>query len=473
MPSDRTNLRRMLCLLLTTIVACSGAAGDGKPKYIFLMIGDGLGFSQVEAASLYRTGKRSALTVQTLPVRLAVTTYPTNGTYDPAKATTDPNYVRHGATDSAAAATALATGYKTANGWLGMSAETNGAANADAFLSRRTVAVIRTNIMERAETKRLSTGVVTTVPFSHATPAGFAAHAPERGSYGEIARQMLASPLEVIIGCGHPDATNEPPPKFGTNATDPRRFGYVGGAEAWTQITNGEVSSDADGDGNPDPWTFVQDTTQFVALASGPAPRRLLGIPRAKNTLQQARGGDPKADPFSVPFTPDMPTLTDLTLAAMNVLDDNPHGFVLMIEGGAIDWAGHGNQSGRMIEETLAFSDAVDAVAAWVDERKAWDRTLLIVTADHETGYLTGPVVTRRWFWFGPKRTSKAIVPNGKGHLPGLAWGAGGHTNQLVPLYAKGMGAERLAAAATGMDPVRGAYLDNTDIAKVIFELLQ
>jgi alkaline phosphatase len=440
-----------------------------KPTYIILMIADGTGFNQFEAASLYRTGKKDGLSFQGFPVRLAVSTYSKGGYYDPTKATNGFEYLKRGATDSAAAATALATGFKTANGWLGMTAETNETESTPA----RSVAVLRTNVMERAEKKRLSTGVVTSVPFSHATPAGFVVHAPERGDYSEIARQMLASPLEVIIGCGNPDATNEPPPKLGTYGTDPRRFGYVGNAETWTQIVNGAVSCDADGDGTPDPWTFVQDTPAFKALATGPAPRRLLGIPHARNTLQQARGGNTKAEPYVEPFTPDMPTLADLSRAALNVLDDNPLGFVVMIEGGATDWACHGNQSGRMIEETLGFADAVDAVTAWVDSRKAWDRTLLVITCDHETGGLTGPTIERKsWWWFGAKKTSAAIVSNGKGRLPGLTWNAKGHTNQLVPLYARGMGAEKFRAAASGKDPVRGAYLDNTDIAKVIFELL-
>jgi alkaline phosphatase len=455
--------------LVATVTCIRAAEETAKPTHVIVMIADGSGFNHFEAASLYRTGKKDGLSFQRFPVRLAVSTFPKGGSYDPAKATNGFEYLRKGATDSAAAATALATGYKTANGWLGMTAESNEAENASAS----TIAVPRTNIMERAEKKRLSTGVVTSVPFSHATPAGFVVHAAERGDYGEIVRQMLASPLEVIIGCGNPDATNEPPPKLGTYGSDSRRFGYVGGAGTWTQMLEGAVCSDADGDGTVEQWTFTQDTAALKALATGPAPRRLLGVPRAKNTLQQARGGNTKADPYAEPFTPDMPTLADLSRAALNVLDDNPLGFVLMVEGGATDWASHGNQPGRMIEETLDFADAVDSVIAWVDARKAWDRTLLVITCDHETGGLAGPSITKRSWWFGAKKTVTAIVSNGKGRLPDIAWNAKGHTNQLVPLYAKGMGAEKFSAAATGNDPVRGAYLDNTDIAKAIFELLE
>ena len=86
-----------------------------------------------------------------------------------------------------------------------------------------------------------------------------------------------------------------------------------------------------------------------------------------------------------------MPTLTEMSLAALNVLDNDPDGLYLMIEGGAVDWAAHANQSGRMIEEAIEFERAVEAVLDWVQTNSNWGETLLIVTGDHETGYLTGP----------------------------------------------------------------------------------
>jgi alkaline phosphatase len=80
-----------------------------------------------------------------------------------------------------------------------------------------------------------------------------------------------------------------------------------------------------------------------------------------------------------------------MTSAAINVLDNNPDGFFLMIEGGAADWASHANQSGRVIEEQIAFEKAIETVIEWVNKNSTWDDTLLIVTSDHETGYITGP----------------------------------------------------------------------------------
>lgn len=440
---------------------------QNKPTNIILMIGDGMGFNQIEAASLYRTGTRKGLSVHRFPVQLACSTFPADGSYDPKDMWRDFGYAKSNPTDSAAAATALATGCKTANGCLGVSA-----ARRAGFLIGE--ATVRTNIMECAKARHMSAGVVTTVPISHATPAGFLVHAMERSDYTAIAKQMLTSAADVIVGCGHPDPTNESPPNslVRNSASDSRRFAWVGGEQTWTQLVAGVALSDANGDGTPDPWTLVQDTAAFRSLGSGPAPQRLLGIVRAKSTLQQARGGETRADPYAEPLTPDLPTLSDLTRAALNVLDDNTNGFVVMIEGGAVDWACHANSSGRCIEETLDFSDAIDSVLAYVDANKAWDHTLLIVTADHETGYLYGPDsgYKARWRFWEP--IWKPLIPKGKGRVPGMAWHIDGHTNQLVPLYAIGAGAGELTAVATRADPVRGQYLDNTDVAKVIFRLL-
>jgi alkaline phosphatase len=476
--------RRLAMTTSAVLVAPLLALAADPPRQIIVMIGDGTGFNQLEAASLYRTGKRRGLPVQQFPVRLAASTFAIGGSYDPEATWKSFAYAKTAPTDSAAAGTALATGYKTLNGCIGIVA-TNRHQKAD-------TAMPRTNVLERAEARRKSTGVVTTVPLCHATPASFLAHAMERSDYAAIARQMFASAAEVVIGCGHPNATNEPPPKKAapakapamvagaTNAAPPvaakpapLNYNWVGGEATWKQALAGTLASDADADGTPDPWTFVQETAGFLALTSGPAPRRLLGVVKAKTTLQQARGGDRKAAPYAVPPTPDMPRLADLTRAALNVLDDNPNGFVLMVEGGAVDWACHDNQPGRCIEEALDFSDAVDAVTAWVSAHDGWDRTLLIVTADHETGYLVGPGSGRKAWWRFWEPVWKPLKNNGKGQLPGMEWQSKTHTNHLVPVFAKGAGAETLKAAAKGQDPVRGAYLDNTDIARTVFELLR
>ena len=222
----------------------------------------------------------------------------------------------------------------------------------------------------------------------------------------------------------------------------------------------GTAGGDADGDGLDDPWTLIQTLEEFQELAAGPTPKRVIGVARVYQTLQQGRGGNKYADPYEAKFIDTVPTLEEMTKAALNVLDDDPDGLFLMVEGGAIDWASHTNQSGRMIEEHIDFEMAVEAVVDWVKKNSNWGETLLIVTGDHETGYLNGP---------GSDPTWEPIVNNGAGILPGMEWHSGSHTNSLMVISAKGRAARLLRRYADEIDPVRGRYLDNTEVANVIF----
>ena len=116
-----------------------------------------------------------------------------------------------------------------------------------------------------------------------------------------------------------------------------------------------------------------------------------------------------------------------------------------------------------MIEEEIDFNRSVEAVMEWVRKNSNWGETLLIVTGDHEGGYLTGPDSD-------PHRTE--IVDNGRGNLPGMEWHSGNHTNNIIPLFAKGPVADQLKKRADVGDPVRGSYIDNTDIGQLIMALL-
>jgi alkaline phosphatase len=197
----------------------------------------------------------------------------------------------------------------------------------------------------------------------------------------------------------------------------------------------------------------------------------VLGVARIYQTLQQQRSGDESAPPYAVPFITSVPTLTEMTMAALNVLDNDRDGFFLMVEGGAVDWAAHSNQTGRMLEEQIAFDETVAAVTEWVETHSSWRETLVIVTSDHETGYLTGP-------GSGPLESGDLeggssswfpLVNRGRGVVPGLQWNIKGHTNSLVPFFARGSGSRWFEAEADKIDPVRGAYLDNTEIGRVLF----
>jgi alkaline phosphatase len=283
-----------------------------------------------------------------------------------------------------------------------------------------------------------------------------------------IARSMiLESALEVIMGCGHPAFDGHGLP------VDSLDCNYVGGDSVWTRLKLGTAGADMDGDGTPDPWTLVEDRTAFQSFAEGDAPRRLFGLAKTRSTLQQNRGGDPAAAPFTVPFVETVPTLAEMSAAALAVLSRDEDGFFLMIEGGAVDWASHNGQTGRMIEEEIDFNRAVSRVVGWIERNGGWKKNLLIVTGDHETGYPAGPRAESRWASTKLKKRGEALAleNRGKGNVPGIVWRTSGHTNALVPLFARGNGADRLKKAAVKKDPVRGAFLDNTDIGRTLFDL--
>lgn len=427
----------LLALLLQIGVTPLQAA---PVKHVIVMISDGCGFNHIEASSLYRFGRPGGWLYQAFPVRLAASTFPDGGSYDPAVTWGDFAAVKKGATDSAASATALSSGLKTYNGAIGVGPDK----------------LPVENVLERAAKCGKATGVVTTVPFSHATPAGFLAHNSGRGNYAEIAASMLDSRAEVIMGAGNPNYDDSGQPR-GTP-----KYEYLS-QELWAKLLAGGYGGDADGDGKPDPWTLIQRRAEFRRLLSRPVPRRVIGIAQAGSTLQEGRGGDNKAPAFAVPFSDNVPTLTEMTLGALRVLKQDPEGLCLMVEGGAVDWAAHSNLSGRLIEEEIDFSDAVEAVIAWVEKNSNWQETLLVVTADHETGYLTGPGSDPKW---------QPLVNNGKEQMPGTEWHSNNHTNSLVPLFARGAGSEYFLQHLHGKDPVRGPYSDNTEVARAVFAAL-
>ena len=439
-----------------TVLLMSFLCYANTPRNIVLMIADGCGFQHVQVTDYYQYGESGRQIYQDFPVRMAMSTYPIDGSYHADSAWHSFQHVRRKPTDSAASATALATGHKTYNGRICM----------DSTNQRLE------NIVDRAEASGKSTGVVTSVPISHATPAGFVAHNLSRHSYPEIATEMITgSAVDVIMGCGHPMYTDD------GRFTFPfaNKYRYVGGRKLWRSLRAGSAGKDADGDGVADRWTLIQSREQFVSLAVGETPKRLIGIPQVHNTLQQKRQGAYEKMPYQVPYIKNIPTLPEMTAAAINVLDENPRGFFLMIEGGAIDWAGHANQSARLIEEMIDFNRAVETVVKWVEQHSSWDETLLIITADHETGYLNGPGSgpSNATCRAGGKDCWKPIGNRGAGNVPDLRWYSRQHTNSLVPLYAIGCRANELTQIAEDTDPRRGPYVDNSQIGRFILDVMQ
>lgn len=372
------------------------------------------------------------------------------GGYDTAQAWESFEYFLKSPTDSAAAATTLNTGVKTKNGAIGVDGEGK---------------PLR-SLIDDAEEMGKATGVLSTVYLSHATPASFVAHDPSRKNVELLAQEMVnESKVDLIMAPGHPlfDDSGKPATGDGTDAkVKAPSYGYVGGEAVWKQLQEGTAGGDANGDGTPDPWKLIETTEGINALKQGETPARVLAIPPVRAALQVNREGSQDAGAFEVPFSAGLPTMTDLMEAALNILSKDEQGFFLMAEGGAIDWAAHANKAGRLVEEQIDFDKAIEATAAWIEENSSWDDTLLIITADHETGYITGP---------GSKPDWKPLVNNGKGKMPGLEWHTGSHSNQLVPLFAKGAGAEQFLKHIAGEDKRLGKYVDNTSVATVVREV--
>jgi alkaline phosphatase len=399
-------------LALATVLAAA-------PRNIILMIGDGMGPMIVTAtgAYLYGTDYRAfggtkRLAMETLAGHYFATTYSTSGQgYDSTWNGGAKDYPKSAATDSAAAGTALATGVKTYNGAIAVDGG-----------QRPLVA-----ITELARQAGLKTGVITSVPFFDATPACFAAHNGGRGNATAISHEMLlVTQPDVLMGAGNPDSA--PADKAFANIRK----------EDWEAIK-----------ARTTPYQLVQDRAEFQALSTTPAPGKLLGLFRSPSPLKACNADRKSADPL-------LPTLAEMTRASLTTLA-NPTGFFLMVEGGAIDKNAHPNNLDATIGETVAFDEAITATLQWIAAHGGWAETLLIITADHDTGYLNSVKVTAA------------------GQLPTVAWGTdgkwGGHTNRLVPVYCMGSGSERFAAYALRLqDCEQGlvSVVDNTSVFQVM-----
>ncbi|UCG32009.1 MAG: alkaline phosphatase [Phycisphaerales bacterium] len=329
------------------------AFGSLPPRNVFFFIGDGMGFGHVEAANRYNGGP---LSFESLPYQGQVETAAADFFI----------------TDSAAAATALATGHKVNLAVISM------AIPGDASELE--------TLLEYSRDRGKSTALVTTTAMTHATPACFGAHEPDRANKDEIAADYL-------------------------NQTRPNLL-FGGGGDGLTL----SAAEDAG-------YTTVVDAAELQALD-----------PDSVSYVSGQFGTG------HLPYEYDglglLPHLTDMTAMALDILEEDPDGFFLMVEGGRIDHAAHDNDIRRTIHETLEFADAVQLAMDWAVGRTD---TLIIVTADHETGGLT---------------VEAGDDPDG---YPNVSWMWGEHTWYDVPIYAWGVNADMIAGT-----------MDNTDLFDVV-----
>lgn len=263
-------------------------------------------------------------------------------------------------TDSGASATALATGIRTFNGAISVGPDSQPV----------------TTVLERAAARGMATGLIATSSVTHATPAAFGAHVRSRDRQFEIARQLVGQGIDVLLGGGR---------RWFDRAVRPDSADLLGALRQRSTVV--ESAAALQGLGLDSVATLVG---LFAADGMPPAAERT-------------------------------PTLAEMTAAALAVLDRDPDGFFLMVEGSQPDWRAHDNRPLAAVAAEVLDLDRAVAVA--IEYCARHPETLIVVTADHETGGLS-------------------VVTDSTGALA-AAYAGHDHTAALVPLFARGPDAER------------------------------
>lgn len=494
--SGKLGLPSMVVVATLSLASATAMAGDrhGRPeaRYIILMVGDGMNVEHEIAASRYLFGRDMALSFHRLPYQASQATWDVSaynafgGTYDPAaiapRTGYDPDrggrkpyplgpdlpgalaYHTTAATDSASAATAWATGYKTDDGniaWLSGDPDIGGNRNNDGSL--KTVAE------HLRETKGYAIGVVSTVPFAHATPASFVAHNKSRNNYHAIAAEILTRTRpDVVIGGGY---------REGSGCASPKESAYLS-LDAYTKVCADRDYKVVTRAAGVDGGIALLDAARLAA-AEG---KKLFGLfGGANGNFESPLPLDRPSMPLVTRATRENPTYAEATLAAITVLGKNPRGFFLMAEQGDIDWASHANDFARMVGTIKDLHDGVQAVVDRVNQPgddMTWDNTLLIVTADHSNNYLRNK--TRLGAGMLPKQEVMTAAPVANGiesrchnHYcyPGgeVTFASGTHTNELTRIYARGAGTREFGKYEGKWYPGT-RIIDNTHLFQVMME---
>jgi alkaline phosphatase len=405
----------LLGVVALAALACPLGAQPATDSAI-LLIGDGMGPVQVQIGREAAGGQ--PLAMERMPFSGRATNPPAEGDV----------------TDSAAAATALATGRKTKNGMIGVTP------NGEPV----------ENLLERARQLGKSTGVITTDSLTGATPAGFMAHVDSRGKRDEIALQEYKAGVQVMLGFWKG--------AFTTKAQ--------GGAREDGRDLIGEMEKSG--------YQAVYTKDQLEAATSA----RLVGF---------------------FDDGPQAPSIAQMVSKALSILSKNPKGFVLVVESARIDWASHDNE---LVGAVLATLDLDGGVAKAVEFARERGRTLVVVTADHETGgpkieeagklplvrslrtepgeiakHLNGDrtniaAVMREYASIGDLSEDEVVRIREAGEpaaaiatiisaRAGISWRTGSHTATPVPVFAFGPKAERFSG-----------QMDNTDIPKRLAETI-
>ena len=352
---------------------CTGSQQGGRatrqkaPKNIVFLIGDGMGLSQLSSAYFYGSGEPNFSRFKDLGL---------------IKTSSSSDKI----TDSAAGATAFASGIKTYNGAIGVAPDTNSVPT----------------IMEELSAKGWATGLISTSSITHATPACFFAHAKLRKLEEDIAVQMVTSQVDFFAGGG-------------------KRFFFKNRSDGRNLLPDLEAQG------------FIMDTTGI--------DKPIDDYSKRYGYLLADKGLDPKhqgRDDY----------LAQASAKALDYFSKQGKPFFLMIESSQIDWGGHDNDADYLIAETLEFDRVIGLV---LDFAAKDGNTLVVVTADHETGGYTLSSETKKNAEGKSYSDYNSISPT---------FSTGGHSATLVPVFAWG----------PGSDKFRGIY-ENTHIHKLFSDL--
>jgi len=341
----------------------------GTAKNAILFIGDGMGVTTITAARILegqqrgQTGEENQLSFEALPHLALAKTYNTNQQVG----------------DSAGTTTAMASGVKTKAGVIGVSDRAR-------LGDHESVAESRVaTILEQAEERGLSTGIVTNTRLTHATPAAFFAHVPHRNweddsllsdaarkvDFPDIARQLIefahGDGIEVALGGGRANFL----PANGQDPGEPEQKGA-----RWD-----ERDLTAEWEARAPGSVFVWSREQLEAVDPA-TTNHLLGLfarSHMEFELDRSRGVSSE------------PSLSEMTEKAIEILSRNPQGFFLMVEGGRIDHGHHISNAMRALTETIELSNAVRIAL----EKTSPEETLIVVTADHGHPFTMGGHPTR------------------------------------------------------------------------------
>lgn len=315
-------MKTKLSVITILLFATLSIIAQPKAKYVFYFIGDGMGVNQVNAAETYLAALEGR--IGTTPMTFA--SFPHVALVHTESAT-------NGVTDSAAGGTALATGSKTKNGAIGVD------------VKNETLSSIATFAKECG----MAVGVTTSVSIDHATPASFYAHDASRNSYHRIGHHLVDAGFDFYAGSDFLQPTHKDCQQHKSLYDAFEQAGYT--------LVRGEVSNKQ-----------IKKANKMVLMQT-----------------EEANKIDRSALPYAIDRTENDLELTDIVNTAVKFLEKkSDKGFFLMVEGGKIDWACHANDGATVIQETLDLDKAVQVAYAFYQKHP--DETLIVVTADHETG---------------------------------------------------------------------------------------